>query len=68
MAPTEVSYGPPQALLELIASGYLYLLYGLFVGFVAGGTFEPCTIAGAFDVGGSTCQVLSTPEISSVKK
>ena len=58
MSPTEVSYGPPQALLELIASGYLFLLYGLFVGFVAGGTFEPCTIAGAFDVGGSTCQAL----------
>ena len=58
MSPTEVSYGPPQALLEVIASGYLFLLYGLFVGFVAGGTFEPCTIAGAFDVGGATCQAL----------
>ena len=42
--------------LEEITLGAICGLYGIFVGFVAGGSFEPCTIAGAFDVTDAECK------------
>ena len=45
---------------EVATLAFLFAFYGIFVGFVAGGTFEPCTIAGAFDVELDKCQSVLT--------
>lgn len=41
---------------EVATLGFILAFYGIFVGFVAAGTFEPCTIAGAFDVSDAECK------------
>lgn len=42
--------------IDVVALSFIFGFYGLFVGFVAGGTFEPCTIASAFDVSDEECK------------